>query len=589
MKLGFGLGFSNKGNTFPRPFVVPNTPRGTLFYDSIGNQFRAQTNVAGGFNDDMKVYFDPTTAGGLQDMSTDGCALLKSTEDAAGGVTWMIDDVTNPAYADWSPSAAQYNTVYDAMSTAANTSDYAIFVSGTNDASVGSNITKANYKLAMQKMKQFIQSNARNFPNIQCAFVMPLHRSDSGASSNTNYNTVRQAQRELCTEDTWFKILPDTYDLDLVDTAHFTTLVYQTTFASRFADAIAYVFGKRAITGVYGPKISGVTFYGGYADFTVLPDAGTDISVTSGCQNTLAIIAGSTNYKFTSVTRTDATTFRAQLDDQPLNNSAIGNIVIADGCMSELSQTSAEVIKDNAASPKPLQSQVITPTIAHPLFNVTNGDLHFMAKTATKTYSSGALVSSAVDRCGKTWTAAAGDEGTYDGTAFGGKGGLVSSDVNRYFASPNASWTAGSSLWLIVVFEVPAATNTNSYLMSIETSNSASLIFNASGQMSYLTTTAAYTSGDLRNTRNFVMLNYTSLSTLDIYLNSSTPVYSGDPNDTFSGLDRINFFNRTSATTAGNTDMKIAEVFARDSAWVSGVDPSIASILAFYQSYYGTQ
>jgi hypothetical protein len=324
---------------------------------------------------------------------------------------------------------------------------------------------------------------------------------------------------------------------------------------------------------------------------TVEHDAGTDFAtISSGAENTIGLRIGSTDYKLSSVERINATTLRGHFENKQLNSSAVGNLMIAHGHMNELALTSATVIKDNAADARPIRSKVLTPTVAHPLFNVSNLDLHFIAKVAAKTYSSGALVSSAVDRCAKTWSAAAGDEPTYDATAFGGKGAVYSTDGNRFFQSPNASWTAGSSLWIGFVFEVPATTASAKYLLTFESSTQASMYFNGSGVLFYNTGASGVVtlSTDLRSTKNFLMLNYTALGNVDVYLNSATPTNSFDPHDGFTSFDRLTFFNRTAAETGGHTGMKIAEVFARDSAH-SGSDPSIADILAFYQSYYGTQ
>jgi len=587
---------------FPRPFVVPNVPRGTLFYDSIGNQFRAQTNAAGGFNDDMKSYFDPTTAGGLQDMSTDGCALLKSTEDASGGVTWMIDDVTNPAYADWTPSTAQYDTVYDAMSTAANTSDYAIFVSGTNDASVGSDITKANYKLAMLKMKQFIQTNARNFPNIQCAFVMPLHRSDSGASSNANYNTVREAQRELCTEDTWFKILPDTYDLDLVDTAHFTTAVYQTTFASRFADCIAYVFGKRDVTGVYGPLVTSASFNTTYLTLTVEQDDGTDFdTIPAGAEYTLGLrLASQNDYKPSSVSRVSATELRVELEDIGLVNGVLESAVVADGCMSELSATNAEVIKDNAADPKPLRSGVITLTNNDPLWNVQNLALDLIPKTGTKTYSSGVLATQVTDRMNGYWEATGTTrEPTYEASAFDGMGALTSGDGTTFLIS-NTVFTKSNTGWGGIVFEVPATTASNKYLLTFGTAGGGSnqnTFYMTTGGALYMQRDSinapVLISGaqDLRTTKNVLIWNYRSTSAVDVYLNENA-VVTFDPSDNLISWDQITLFNRLNTETGGTVGFKIGRCWHRPTAHDAGgvgTDPSISSVLAALKTLYGTQ
>lgn len=581
--LGFGISYQNS-NSFPRPFVINNRPRGTLFYDSIGNQFRTQTALAvapDGFNEYMKAYFDPSTAGGLQDMSTDGAALFKSID----AIYHMIDDSAGEDPSTWT-RGSYYNSNFSGLSTPANTSDYAIIVSGTNDATVGSSVTKAKHKLGFAKLKEFIQAD---FPFIQCAFLMPLHRSDYALSVDANYNIVRQANLEKCEEDTWFKRLPDTYDLDLADTAHFTNTVYQTTFGKRFSDCVAYVFGKRSGVGIYGPRVTDARFYGGYVDYTIEHDAGTDISVTSGCENTIALTLGSSDFKHSSVERIDATTIRGHFDNKQLNSSAVGYATIVHGCMKELSQTSAEVVKDNASGDnKPLRSSIIMPSIEHPLFRVTNADLHLVAKIGAKTYASGALVSSIIDRCGKTWSSAAGDEATYDATLFNNKGGLRATDGNRFLQSPNASWTASDNIWMVFVLQPGAATQTNKYIATVEGSTACALYTNASGQINYQTASPNNISTqDLRATAHFLMVNKQGAN-VSFYLDSASLTHSVTNASATTALDRLTLFNRTSAETGGNVDMAIAEVLVRGSAYNPATDPSIAEILAFCKSYYGT-
>lgn len=582
-------GLFGKGGVdgFPGPFVIVNRPRGTVFYDSLGNNLNREKAVAGSYNDTLTEYFD-ATSGGIQDMSTDGCSLLKSVEVAAGGTTFIINDDSGADPAGW-VRGTNYETVLAALSAPANTSDYALIMSGINDANPSGGNTKEKHKQALAKLKEFLRAD---FVNMQCGFLHVLHRNDDAGASNDLMQQVREAILETISEDPWYYRLPDMYDVDHFDASHFTQTVDQTIGPDRIIKAVAYVFGKTVTGSVYGANVTSAIFYGGHVDMTVTHDAGTDFdTISSGAENTIGLRIGSTDYKLSSVERINATTLRGHFEGKQLNSSAVGNLMIAHGHMNELALTSATVIKDNAADSRPIRASVLAPTVSHPLFNVSNLDLHFIAKVAAKTYSSGALVSSAVDRCAKTWTAAAGDEPTYDATAFGNMGAVYSTDGDRFFQSPNASWTAGSSLWIGIVFEVPAVTASNKYLMTFEGSTQAALYFNGSGVLFYQTNGAGAVvtlSSDLRSTKNFLMLNYTSTGNVDVYLNSATPTNTFDPHDGFTSFDRLTFFNRTAAETGGHTGMKIAEVFARDSAH-SGSDPSIASILAFYQSYYGTQ
>jgi hypothetical protein len=589
--LGYGLRQPRIPATSSGPvFVVANTPRGTLFYDSIGNQFRAQTNVAGGFNDIMKTYFNPSTAGGLQDMSTDGCALLKSIDSTY----FLIDDSSGADPVGWTRGTNYYTNVYNAMTTAANTSDYAIIVSGTNDATVGSPITKSKYKQALAKLKEFIQAD---FAYIQCAFLMPIHRSDYAPSVNANYNIVREAAREKCTEDSWFKILPDMYDLDLADTAHFTTSVYQTTLAERVADCIAYVFGKRSITGVYGPQVTSASFETGHLLLNVTHDEGTDFtSIPALTNKTLALRVGTTDYKTSSVTRISATQLKADLENVGLVDGTIASAVIAHGTMAELSGTSAEVIKDNATKAKPLRSGVVTLTNNDPLFNVHNLSLDLIPKTAAKTFSSGVLVTQATDRMNGYWEMLGTTrEPTYDEMAFGGQGALTSGDSTTFMMS-NTVFTKSNTGWGGMVFEVPASTAGSKYIVTWGTASAGSaliaLYFTNTGILNFIENSAGGStalSSDLRGTKNILIWNFRSTSTVDFYLNNNA-VVTLDPRDSLIAYDKISLFNRTSSETGGTVGFKIGRIWHKNTAHDAGgigTDPAIVDIISSFRTKYG--
>jgi hypothetical protein len=520
----FSRSFSHN---FPAPFVIANRPRGTCFYDSLGNQLRAQTAVTGSYNDQEKTYFDPAQAGGLQDMSTDGCALLKSVD----GTYFLIDDSAGSDPAGWIRGATYYTAVKNAMSTGPETSDYALMMSGTNDATVGSPMTNAKYKQAMAKLKEFIQAD---FVNIQCAFVQPLHRSDNGASVNANYNIIREAQRELCEEDSWFKILPDMYDLDLlaVNDAHFSVTERQTRQPARIVKAIAYYFNKIGLTGVFGPRVTTASFYGDKMRLTVAQDGGTDFAaIPSLAEKTVSIRIGSTDFKGASVTRVDATHLDISFENIGLTDGIVNNAVIVSGTLAELSATSAEVIKDNATDARPLRSGVVSITNLHPLWDIHDLNLHLVAKTGTKTFS-GSDVTVVTDRMNGSWGSAASYYPYYDESAFGGRGALTSPDATTYLLSGTA-FTKSSTGWGGIVFEVPATTASNKYLLCFASSaggtNQNAFYMTTGGALYYQQNEATGVqllsgAADLRGTKNILIWNFRSTAAVDFYLNGNAVI-----------------------------------------------------------------
>jgi hypothetical protein len=589
--IGYGLAqgpFTT--SAFPRPFCTTYRPRGVALYDSIAEQFKAEAIETGSFNDQTKLYFDPLTSAGFQKMAYSGCSLLRSVEEASGGNIYFIDDSSGSDPAGWTRSDT-YNTQFSALTSAPNTYDYAMILTGTNDANQLGGNSKDKHKQALRKLKEFIRAD---FPKIQCAFLHVLHRSDSGDSSPAIYQAVREAQHEILAEDKWFRRLPDCYDLDQQDQSHFTETEYQTRIPARYVKAIAYHFRKAPLTGVYGPEVTGVDFYGDHAKLTVAQDGGTDFAaIPSGAENTLGFVIGSTVYTPSSVERVNATTLRAHFENKGLADGTPGQAKIAYGTMAALSQTAPEVIKDNATDARPLRSKVVTMTSRDPLWAMHDLALDLCPKTALKTYVTGALVSGAVDRFGKTWACASGDEATYDATLFGGRGGLKAADGTRLMQSPNASWTASSTGFGGIVFELPASVPNTKFILTFEQSTQVSFYMDNTGRLHFQQNeatgdTVISGTADLRSKKNVLIWNFRSTSAADFYLNGN-PVFTLDPRDSLSTWDRITLFNRTPSETGGIVDLRIGRLFHRGSAHNPSTDPAIADIISFLRAHYGTE
>ncbi|MCC6598982.1 MAG: hypothetical protein IT559_09355 [Alphaproteobacteria bacterium] len=593
--IGYGLNAARHKHVetpFPAPFIIENRPRGTAFYDSVGNQFRAQVTASGSFNDLMKTYFDPTTAGGVQDMSTDGCSILKSVEVAAGGAQYLINDDSGADPAGWTRGATYYTAVKNAMSTGPETSDYAIIISGTNDANPAGGNTKAKHKQALAKLKQFIRED---FIYSQCGFLHILHRSDFAGSSDTLYQAIREAQLEMIAEDDWFKRMPDMYDLDQADQSHFTTGVYQTAFASRYAKAVAYVFGKIPTTGVYGPEVTAAEFNTDHLLLSVAHDGGSDFAtIPALAENTIGLEIGSVIYKPSSITRVDATTLKCNFENIGLLDGAIGAAKIVYGTMEPLSLTAPEVVKDNATDARPLRSSVLSAVNNDPLWNIHDLDLDLIAKTGTKTFS-GSDVTGITDRMNGTWTSPDNYWPYYDAAAFGGAGALTSPDGTTLLIS-GAPFTKSNTGWGGIVFEAPAVTASNKYLLTFGLNSGGgnqNTFYMTTGGALYMqrnqSNAPVLISGaaDLRGQKHILIWNYRSTGAVDVYLNNNA-VVTFDPSDNLISWDYITLFNRTFSETGGTVGFKIARLWHRHTAHgVNPDDPAIAAVIAFFNAHYG--
>jgi hypothetical protein len=215
-------------------------------------------------------------------------------------------------------------------------------------------------------------------------------------------------------------------------------------------------------------------------------------------------------------------------------------------------------------------------------------------KTAAKTFSSGVLMSSAVDREGKTWTASGTTrEPTYEAAAFDGQGALTSADDTTFLIS-TTTFTASNTGFGGLVFEVPATVANNKYLLTFGLSGAGSpqiaFYMTSAGILTFAQTQALglqALSGNIRNTKNVLLWNFRSLSEVDFYLNNNA-VITIDPRDSLISFNQITLFNRTNIETGGTTGFKIGRCFHRNTAHNEGTDGSIASILAGLKSLYGT-
>lgn len=585
-----GKAFSGNGSIGIKPFVAEDAPRGTSMYDSLGDYRKSNASASGGFNDQIEVYF--TTAGGLQDFSTSGAMLLKSTATAAGGSTYLIDDDSGSDPSGWVRSTL-YNTLLSNLTTNANTSDYVAVFSGLNDANASGGLTKTEYKNALQKLKEFIQAD---FENVQWIQINPVHRSAGGSPSDTQFQIVREAQLETIAEDSFFKRGVEVYDQAHRDAAHPTDAAFQGDIAKREAKVIAKI-ARKSVTGVYGPIVTAADFQTDSVILTVAHDAGTDLTVTGGSEDTFGVSVDGTVYQPSAVSRVSATSLKLDFDGGDFDATNIEQLNVVYGAMEGLTQATPETVKDNATDAMPLQSRVLTPTVSDPLIG-TPTTLDLSAKLGAKTMS-GAGVTEITDRIGSNnWDLAVSSyEATYDATAFGGSGGLIAPDNTTSYRN-DANITALAWNRFYYVIEVPETVPADCHILGFGSSTGAqptprcSLLLHTDGEIIWQRTQGegeASLVADARGQRIVMCFDSPSVSEANVYVNDASPV-TFDPRDNIPGQTRVWLFGGDDAGT-DIVDITCPGLKVARFHWVTAASeptglPSISSVMTYLQSHY---
>lgn len=566
----------------------PEDPRTTVFYDSLGNYFKTQASTADGYNDQVEVYF--TSSGGVQDMSTDGCFLLKSTSDAAGGSNFLIDD-TDADEANWTRSTL-YSSQLSALTSNADTSDCITLFGGTNDANASGGITKAKYKQGLSKLKEFIQAD---FVNAQFV-ILNIFSRIQGSTADATAQAVKDAQIETIAEDSFFRRGIEFGDQDFRDASHPTDAAFAGDMALRQAKTLARYGGKTGIAGVFGPSITAASFDTESLTLTVSHDLGTALTLPDGSTEQMGLDVDGTIYEPSSYEQ-DGNSLRLVFEDKDFDPEDLGEIKINYGAMGYLSQTSPAVILDNATDPLPLQTNKLTPTNNDPLFGAPY-TIDVIPQLGLKTYS-GDNVSAVSGRGAVNLSStSATTYGTYFAPAFYGAGALVAKD-NRtaYLSSSNTTMGAWNRVYLVL--EVPASVPETCHIFGYGSSAGAqttprcSLLLNTDGTLSWFqnqSSGSTVVSGDIRNSKVVVCFDHPDTTTASITVNEETPV-TFDPRDNIPGQTRFWFFagdDDSGATAVDKTcvGLKIGRIWAHTAASEPSGTPSVATVMSGLISHY---
>ena len=556
--------------------MLPDNPRVSVFYDSLGGYFKTNASAINGYNTQVTQYF--STAGGVQDMAQDGGFLLKSSADAISSTQYLIDD-TDADPMNWTRSAL-YQNLYGSLTTPANSADAIILFGGVNDSNPTAAMSKDRYKLGLQALKSFVQAD---FVGVKFIILNIMHRVEGNASYDHTVQEIKEAQLEIIAEDTFFKRGIEFYDQDLRDSVHPSDLAFSGNMAARQARNLAYHSGQ-PVDGAFGPSVASVDFDGGL-NVTVQHVGGSDISVPAAATNCFAVRVGNNVYQPSAVARLSSSILDLRFDNAGLIIHDARSLLVGYGAMATLPQISPAVVMDNyAGDAMPLQTQCVSMADTHPIWDLQDLVYCLDAETVARS-SSGADVTAIMDNLGKSYSSISGRYPQYS------NGFLTTADISTHMLA-TSKFTSSSTGFGGIVLDIPAFIPNERPIFA----------FGASGTGNVRTNIRIMTNGNIRWSRNdsdgyetispqdhrgskvIILWNFKNVDDVDFYVNSLVP-YNFNPRNSLEFQNQAILFAERSnyETIAG---LGIGYFFHKNQAHDAVHDPSIASIMNFLSDKY---
>lgn len=282
--------------------------------------------------------------------ATEGLAANSLADSGAG---YMYNNSTTAIEDEYTET---FLAAIDAAVAERDLVDLVIWAQGEQDGDeiAAATLTKAQYKTAVQAIFDEMRSDIGSHLKIA---VRLAGRKDT-AGSESGWQDVNDALRETANENSWCSVLSESYDIDIEnDDLH--TLAGYNALAVRETNRALALMGKASESGTVGPVVTSATQNGANIDLTIAHDAGSDITVPAGAEAMFRVEDDATPVTVSAAARLNANTVRLSLATAPTGTV---QIFTAYGTMSGMVNTSAPVIRDNAAIPLPLRSGVITAT-----------------------------------------------------------------------------------------------------------------------------------------------------------------------------------------------------------------------------------
>lgn len=282
-----------------------------------------------------------TSENWLINGAENGSYAIKANDSNAGNsnANWWYDPATGSfgnRMADWEEMVTAFgiSRIY-AFDWDQGESDSASSVSALKDA----------WLAIFTRMRQV----AGNKP----VFITGIGRRGDG--QYTNYNNVRQAQRELAAENAWIHLSVEKFIQPLADQVHYTDAGYGN-HAAQHVRFMLGMLGETVAGGYAPPTITGASRIGTAVTVTIAHGAGSDFTPTTAIAG-FHFFDNTTEITISSAVRTNATTITLTLASAP--SSGIETLYYGYGSLYGEVASYASLVKDNSPHTLPLGAKVL--------------------------------------------------------------------------------------------------------------------------------------------------------------------------------------------------------------------------------------
>lgn len=418
----------------------------------------------------------------------------------------------------------------------------------TTDGTGSGNMTTSEYSAALDYL--ITTFKAQHGSDVKIVIGLPHRRTSTTTQEEYGAQQIRQVYIDLVEGDANI-FGTENCDIDLEDATHFKITSGETEFGTRMGEMSNYALNG-GVKPDY-PVLQSATI--DYDEVTCVFD--TDITAPSSGVGHLAGEAGGLKVTGSSLIRTGANTAKFTLSDNV--TMAVDNtpfMRVSTGVNEGLASTGADTL-NNSAGTLPARGKHLAVTSTNVITNVTGVDNVWLPKYGKKTYSSGALVSNAEAMKGTDWEEhpnGFNTEATYDGTLFGGVGG-VKDALGSVCMQNVTGFTAGAEKTIFVVLDMPV-TPTGLRVLQFgikdgSTDSDASLFFSSSRFKWSKDQGSGFPFLNPSSVSGAVVIGmrFNALGSFDFFFNSVSVTTNIDPRDDYSFYDTLHLFAR-----AGQTD-----------------------------------
>lgn len=545
-----------------------------------------------------------TTVNRLANGATSGSAAMKESANDPATDPWWYDDVGLVFGPAWDTFAAAV-----AAEVAAGFTIKAIYwdqgESDFGDIASGGAPYRARYKATLLTIFAAMRSLVGGSPPI---VICPIGRRGDAIVTNTGYQTIRELQKELDTENAYITLTPEKFDLADDGAQHLSNAAYDL-LAPRIARKVLSVLGETVTGSIDGMTVFSASRNGTAVTVTVAHDQGTDFTPTTSIAGFVYFASG-TEVAISSAVRTDATTITLTLGTTPT-----GTEILYYGYNVMTGVTVANLVHGNSAQALPLRSAKVTPTDVTPVTpppgdtNVSSIMSDVVFNSRAKDYGGAQVLPNAVtapadgssqstyDRTfGSTSTVGEGNDPTFAAAAGGVPALIVNDggDTLQIAASiARLQSLASSGVWSFYgLYKAPATHTTAEIFMQCGGNQAATpgLSLRYTGTVIRLATADGTATGNVTlqtvalPTTGYYLLVFTydpATKAFKVYVNSVTPTATGTATAAKSTPATINsaiFFGAHGAGAGFIEDALINHIVT---------DAEVSSIKSYLQTKHG--